>query len=45
LPKLRVLIGGSAFRARPDLWVDIGADGFAPDLSGAVEVAERLMSS
>jgi MerR family transcriptional regulator, light-induced transcriptional regulator len=43
LPKLRVLIGGAAFRARPDLWADIGADGFAPDLSGAVEVAERLM--
>jgi MerR family transcriptional regulator, light-induced transcriptional regulator len=45
LPKLRVRIGGAAFRARPDLWADIGADGFAPDLSGAVKVAERLMSS
>lgn len=45
LPNVRVLIGGAAFRARPDLWAEIGADGFAPDLSGAVEAAGRLMSS
>ena len=43
-PKLRVLIGGAAFRARPDLWVEIGADGFAPDLRSAVETADRLLS-
>jgi methanogenic corrinoid protein MtbC1 len=43
-PKVRVLIGGSAFRAAPQLWADIGADGFAPDLRGAVEVAGRLVS-
>ena len=43
-PKLRVLIGGGAFRARPDLWADIGADGFAPDLRAAIEVAARLLS-
>jgi methanogenic corrinoid protein MtbC1 len=39
-----VLIGGSAFRAAPRLWTEIGADGFAPDLRGAVEVADRLVS-
>ncbi len=44
-PKLRVLIGGSAFRRKPELWMDIGADGFAPDLNAAVEVAGRLLSS
>jgi methanogenic corrinoid protein MtbC1 len=43
-PKLRILIGGAAFRARPDLWVEIGADGFAPDLNSAVETADRLLS-
>jgi methanogenic corrinoid protein MtbC1 len=43
-PKPRVLIGGAAFRARPDLWAEIGADGFAPDLSAAVEAANRLVS-
>jgi MerR family transcriptional regulator, light-induced transcriptional regulator len=42
--KLRILIGGSAFRAKPELWVDMGADGFAPDLSAAVAAADRLMA-
>ena len=41
-PKLRILIGGAAFRARPDLWAEIGADGFAPDLGTAVAAANRL---
>ncbi len=45
LPKVRVMIGGAAFRAKPELWADIGADGFAPDLSSAVKVADRLMTS
>jgi methanogenic corrinoid protein MtbC1 len=43
-PKLRVLLGGAAFRWRPGLWVDAGADGFAPDLRTAVEVADGLMA-
>jgi len=43
-PRLRVLIGGGAFHRKPELWVDIGADGFAPDLSAAVDVADRLLS-
>jgi methanogenic corrinoid protein MtbC1 len=43
-PGLRVLIGGAAFRAKPELWRDIGADGFAPDLNSAVETAGRLLS-
>jgi methanogenic corrinoid protein MtbC1 len=44
-PKLRVLLGGGAFRSRPGLWVDAGADGFAPDLRTAVEVADGLVGS
>jgi len=43
-PKLRVLIGGAAFCAKPDLWMDIGADGFAPNLTTAIEVADRILS-
>jgi methanogenic corrinoid protein MtbC1 len=35
----RILVGGGAFRAHPDLWRDIGADGFALDVRAAVEVA------
>jgi methanogenic corrinoid protein MtbC1 len=42
-PKLRVLVGGAAFRARPELWVGTGADGFAPDLNAAVEAAARVV--
>jgi methanogenic corrinoid protein MtbC1 len=42
-PRVRILIGGAAFRARPDLWMEIGADGFAPDLSGALDVADQLV--
>jgi methanogenic corrinoid protein MtbC1 len=44
-PKLRVLIGGAAFRAKPDLWRDIGADGYAADLHSAVEAADRLLGA
>ena len=43
-PKLKVLIGGAAFRAKPDLWKEIGADGFAADLSSAVAAADRLLA-
>ena len=43
--RLRILIGGAAFRARPALWAEIGADGFAPDLGTAVEAANRLQSA
>jgi MerR family transcriptional regulator, light-induced transcriptional regulator len=43
-PKLRVLIGGAAFRAKPDIWMEIGADGFAPNLNTAIEVAARIVS-
>jgi methanogenic corrinoid protein MtbC1 len=42
-PRLRMLIGGSAFRTRPELWAEIGADGFAPDLNGVLDVAGRLV--
>ncbi|CAN5918599.1 hypothetical protein BH11GEM2_BH11GEM2_34530 [soil metagenome] len=35
----RVLVGGAAFRHAPELWHEIGADGFAGDLKGACEVA------
>jgi methanogenic corrinoid protein MtbC1 len=43
--KLRVLIGGAAFRARPELWTAIGADGFAADLGGVIEAADRLVTT
>jgi methanogenic corrinoid protein MtbC1 len=36
----RIVLGGAVFRARLDLWREIGADGFAADLSGAVTAIE-----
>jgi len=34
----RIIVGGSAFRSVPNLWREIGADGAAVDLRGAVLV-------
>jgi len=42
-PKLRVLVGGAAFRASPEIWREIGADGFAANLRDAVSAAGRLV--
>ncbi|MDQ3798266.1 MAG: cobalamin-dependent protein [Acidobacteriota bacterium] len=39
-----VMVGGYPFNAAPDLWREIGADGFSHDAPGAVETAGRLMS-
>lgn len=36
----RILVGGKPFNSIPDLWKDVGADGFACDAAGAIEVAE-----
>jgi MerR family transcriptional regulator, light-induced transcriptional regulator len=40
LPK--ILVGGYPFNVDPNLWWRVGADGYAPDAPGAVEVASRL---
>ena len=33
--RIQILVGGAAFRAVPDLWRQVSADAFAPDLHGA----------
>ncbi len=38
----KILVGGRPFKIRPNLWRDVGADGFAPDARAAVALAERL---
>lgn len=38
----RIVVGGAAFRAAPDLWRELGADGAAADLQGSVDLLERL---
>lgn len=39
--RLRIMVGGFAFKAEPELWRRLGADGSAEDVAGAVELAER----
>ncbi|HJU68023.1 MAG TPA: cobalamin-dependent protein [Gemmatimonadaceae bacterium] len=39
----RIVVGGYPFRVDPDLWRSVGADGYAPDASEAVALAERLV--
>ncbi len=40
--RTRVIVGGYCFRAFPDLWRQVGADGSASDAGGAVALAESL---
>jgi len=37
----RIIVGGGAFRQAPDLWREIGADGFALDLRSALLACQR----
>lgn len=38
----RIIVGGSAFHHSPELWREIGADGYASDLREAVRLARDL---
>ena len=38
-----ILVGGNAFIDTPDLWTELGADGFATDARQALELAEELL--
>ncbi|MGD8339851.1 MAG: cobalamin-dependent protein [Gammaproteobacteria bacterium] len=40
----RILIGGLALEDTPELWSQLGADAYAPDVRSAVEVGEKLLS-
>ena len=39
---VRIMVGGHAFNREPELWRDIGADGYARDAESALTAAERL---
>jgi methanogenic corrinoid protein MtbC1 len=41
----KVLIGGSAFDDCPEIWQQLGADGFATAATDALEQATRLLQS
>jgi len=42
-PRTRILVGGYPFNLSPDLWVRVGADGYAPDAETAILEAERML--
>jgi methanogenic corrinoid protein MtbC1 len=42
-PGQKVLVGGAAFAARPDLWRRVGADAWAATPSEAVDVGRELV--
>lgn len=42
---VKILVGGSAFRARSELWREIGADGCTSDAVGAVALANELVGA
>jgi methanogenic corrinoid protein MtbC1 len=40
---IKILVGGYPFNIAPDLWRQVGADGFAYNAQQAVDVANRLV--
>jgi hypothetical protein len=38
----KILVGGQVFRFAPDLWRDVGADGFAKDALETIELLKEL---
>lgn len=41
---IKIMVGGYPFNVAPDLWKEIGADGYASDAARAIETAENLIS-
>ncbi|MFH0957826.1 MAG: cobalamin-dependent protein [Pseudomonadota bacterium] len=41
--RVKILVGGYALRSSPDLWVKLGADGFAEDAQQAVSMANQIV--
>jgi MerR family transcriptional regulator, light-induced transcriptional regulator len=42
--KVKILVGGYALRSSPDLWIKLGADGFAEDAQQAVSLASQIVT-
>ncbi|MHC4217599.1 MAG: cobalamin B12-binding domain-containing protein [Planctomycetota bacterium] len=40
---VKVIVGGASFELDPDLWQELGADGWAPSAEAAVGVGNRLL--
>mgnify|MGYP006285187777 CR=1 FL=1 len=42
IANIKIMVGGYPFNIKENLWKEVGADAYAPDLREAVEVANRL---
>ncbi len=40
---VKILVGGTGLAGAPDLWREVGADGYAPDAAGALSLADELV--
>jgi len=40
---VRILVGGHPFNVEPDLWRDVGADGYAADAVRTIDLADHLL--
>jgi methanogenic corrinoid protein MtbC1 len=43
--RIKILVGGRPFNIAPDLWMKVGADGYAPDALKAVDTAKQLLTN
>ena len=44
-PELKIMVGGYPFNIAPDLWRQVGADGYARNGNEAVQLANRLITA
>ena len=44
-PRCKVLVGGLALEGLPDLWRQLGADGYAPTIDAAVPLSAQLVAN
>ncbi len=44
-PKLIILVGGYPFKIADGLWASVGADGYAPSATEAIELANKLTAA
>ncbi|AWB43977.1 cobalamin-binding protein [Paenibacillus sp. CAA11] len=42
---VKIIVGGLPFNIDPSLWMEVGADGYAPNAEEALETANRLVSA
>ena len=42
---IKIMVGGNGLRGAPELWKDVGADGYAPNAQEALDLAAQFLAS